>query len=228
MNLKILVINPVGHGKWDQSDKELFMKYAAPDTQIEVINLGKGPKSVETGRDFAEVLPLVIEKGLEYEKEFDAIIVNCFLDPGVDILKTLVKKPVVGPCEASLAIASILGWRFGIVTISSNDAIFMIEDRIRMLGYSDRLIAIKGIGIPVIELDKDIERTKRAVINCSRTLVKEYRAEVIILGCTGLAGISKDVEQEVHVPIVDPAIAALKVAEALVRMDLVHSRLRYI
>lgn len=224
--LKILVINPVGHGKWDISDRELFMKYAAPGTQINVINLGKGPKSVETGKDYAEVLPLVIEKALEHEKEFDALIVNCFLDPGVDILKTLIKKPIVGPCEASLAIASLLGWRFGIVTISDS-ALSMIEDRVRMLGYGNRLVAIRGIDIPVIELNKDIERTRKAVVNSSRILVEKNNAEVIILGCTGLAGLSKDIEKAIHVPVVDPAIAALKMAEALIKMNLVHSKLRY-
>ena len=38
---------------------------------------------------------------------------------------------------------------------------------------------------------------------------KELGAEVIALGCTGLTtiGIAKEIEEEVHIPVIDPVLA---------------------
>jgi len=141
------------------------------------------------------------------------------------VLRSLIDKPVVGPCEASLAIAGLLGWRFAVVSISGG-ALPMIEERIRALGYGTRLVSLRGIGIPVLKLEEDLEATKEAVKREAEEALREG-AEVIVLGCTGLAGISKDVEDEVGVPVIDPAIAALRMAEVLAGMELKQSRKRY-
>ena len=223
--MRILVIEPIGSDKWNESDKEMFASNASPGTEVDVVSLSSGPLSIETRENFAEVLPLVVRKGLEVGDEYDALIVNCFLDPGVDVLRSSIDKPVVGPCEASLAIAGLLGWRLAVVSISGG-ALPMIEERIRALGYGTRLVSLRGIGIPVLKLEEDLEATKEAVKREAEEALREG-AEVIVLGCTGLAGISKDVEDEVGVPVIDPAIAALRMAEVLAGMELKQSRKRY-
>ncbi|NMB94407.1 MAG: hypothetical protein GYA26_10490, partial [Flexilinea flocculi] len=52
----------------------------------------------------------------------------------------------------------------------------------------------------------------------------EDRAEVIVLGCAGLAGYAEDIERELGVIVLDPSSVALKVAEALVDLGLHHSK----
>lgn len=54
--------------------------------------------------------------------------------------------------------------------------------------------------------------------------VREDAAEVIILGCAGLAGYAEDVEQELGVIVLDPSPVALKTAEMLVSLGLRHSK----
>lgn len=215
--MKILVINPVGTDRWNEGDKRLFISYASPETAVDVVSLDRGPESVESRRTYVEVTPLVVEKALSAYRGYDGVIVNCFLDPAVDVLKSLLDVPVVGPCEASLALASLLGWSFGIVTAGGETD--MLWERVRLLGYEGRVKSIRSIGIHVVELDRDVERTKRELIKeCEKAL--DEGAEVIVLGCTGLAGLNKPIEEKLNVNVIDPAAAALKQLEALVKLGL--------
>ncbi len=141
---------------------------------------------------------------------------NCFLDPAVDLLKGILKKPVVGSCEASLALAGLLSRKIAIVTVGNN-ALWMIEERVRALGYGEYLVSLKGIDLTVLQLDEDLEKTKAAVIEKAREVVSEG-AEVVVLGCTGLSGLAKDVQEIVGKPVVDPSGAALKTAEAMIKL----------
>lgn len=222
--MKILVVNPVGHSKWDEQDRRLYSLFASPGTEVDVVSLPRGPPSVESPRSHAEVIPLIVERVLELHREYDAVIVNCFLDPAVELLRGIIGKPVVGPCESSLAIASILSRRIAIVTVGG-DALWMIEDRVNQLGYSDYVVSIKGVELSVPQLDEDPERTKSMVVRRARECVEEG-AEVIVLGCTGLAGLAEAVRDAVNRPAIDPVGAALKVAEAMVRLGLFSPKAR--
>ncbi len=220
--MRVLVINPVGHPKWDEQDKSIYLSYASPGTVVEVFSLPRGPPSVESPRAHAEVIPLVVERVLGLHSNYDAVIVNCFLDPAVDLLKGMLRKPVVGPCEASLTLASILSKKLSIVTVG-NEALWMIEERVRSLGYMNYLVSLKGIELTVLQLDENLNETKSAVIRKAKEAINEG-AEVIVLGCTGLSGLARAVQKAVGVPVVDPSGAALKVAESMVKLGLFNPR----
>lgn len=222
--MRILVINPVGHSRWDEQDKRLYSSFASQGTEVDVISLPRGPPSVESPKSHAEVIPMVVDRALELHSGFDAIIVNCFLDPAVDLLRGMIKKPVVGPCESSLAIASILSRRIAIVSVGG-EALWMIEDRINQLGYRDYVTSIRGIGLSVLQLDEDLGRTKEAVIEAAKKSV-DNGAEVVVLGCTGLAGMADTIGRAVGRPVIDPAGAAVKMAETMVRLGLYSPRAR--
>ncbi len=223
--MKILVINPVGHNTWDEQDRRLYESFATKETQITVASLPKGPASVETPEAYAEVIPLVINLARGRHEGYDAIVVNCFLDPGVDLLKGMLKKPVVGPCESSLALASVIGRRPVIVTVG-NSALWMIKGRVKQLGYESKIVAVKGIPIGVLEIDKDREMVKKYLIERITEAVKNENADVAILGCTGLSGLASDVQEKTGVPVIDPAGAALKIAEATVKLGLTNALFR--
>ncbi len=216
--MRILVVNPVGHSRWDEQDKKIYQGFASPQTIVDVVSLPTGPASVETPEAHAEVTWLVVKRVLEFKDEYDGFIVNCFLDPGVALLKGIVEKPVVGPCEASMALASALTNKIGIVTVGG-EALWMIEDHVREIGYGDKLVALEGVELGVLDIDRDIDYTVGKLVEKSKKAL-EKGAEIIVLGCTGLAGLARRVEEEIGTPVIDPAGAALKVAEALVSLKL--------
>jgi allantoin racemase len=221
--MKLLVINPVGHTTWDEQDKRIYESYAPPNSEITVVSLAKGPRSVETARAHRQVIPSVIEIAEKMSQGFDAVIVNCYLDPAVDALKKTLATPVVGPCEASLAVASVIGTRIGVVTVQG-EALSMIRSRVRKLDRHKKVISVTGIPMGVLDLNEDLNRTKYNVIQAGQGLREKRRVDVICLGCTGLGGLAGDVQEAVEVPVIDPVCAAVELAGAAVDLNLYSSR----
>ena len=56
--------------------------------------------------------------------------------------------------------------------------------------------------------------------------MSEDHAEVICLGCGGMAGLAEQVEARTGVPVVDGVAAAVTIAESLVRLGLRTSKIR--
>jgi allantoin racemase len=218
--MKILVINPVGHSTWDKQDEQIYKSFASPETEVKVISLPRGPASVETPVAHAEVIPLVLDVAKRHHEGYDAVIVNCFLDPGVDLLKGVLNKPVIGPCEASLSLAYIAGTRISIITVGSSDGDWMIEERVKQLGLNDKVTSVRGIPVGILDIDKDRATVVRYLVNEAVKAKKEEHIDVVILGCTGLAGLAREVQEKTNIYTIDPAGAAIKVAEALLKLGI--------
>lgn len=197
------------------------------DTEITVVSLDKGPASIESAYDEEVAAPWILEKVKEAEaKGFDAIIINCMGDPALDAAREIVEIPVIGPCQTSLAIASTLGEKFSIIAVLKN-AVPAFERLVRKYGFEDRLASIRFIEVPVLELEKRKEEVKNGLLLESRKAIEEDRADVVILGCTGLVGMARELKGALNIPVIDPAQASLKFAEILVDMKISHSKLVY-
>jgi allantoin racemase len=51
-------------------------------------------------------------------------------------------------------------------------------------------------------------------------------AEVIVLGCAGMAGLDKDLESELKVPVLDGVVCALIIATGMVKYQIEISKKR--
>ncbi|MGC8849072.1 MAG: aspartate/glutamate racemase family protein, partial [Candidatus Bathyarchaeia archaeon] len=89
-----------------------------------------------------------------------------------------------------------------------------------------RLASVRSAEIPVLEL-KDHERAKASILREARKAIEEDGADVIVLGCTGMAKLAEEIQKELGVPVVEPATAAIKLAEIFVQMGLSHSKISF-
>ncbi|MEM2987215.1 MAG: aspartate/glutamate racemase family protein, partial [Nitrososphaerota archaeon] len=97
MILKILVINPVSISKWDIIDKEIISKYVTSNTKVDFVNLRDAPETIECFYDDALTAPLVAKATYNAEKDgYNAIVIGCFDDPGLDASREKVSIPVLG------------------------------------------------------------------------------------------------------------------------------------
>jgi len=55
-------------------------------------------------------------------------------------------------------------------------------------------------------------------------MIAQNGVEVICLGCAAMSGLDKQLEQELGVPVVDGAVAAVKLAETLVEYGVATSK----
>jgi allantoin racemase len=230
--MHIRIINPTITRSWEEDTQRIYQGGASPGTEVSVVTLDWGTASIENYRDHALVIPDILNKTLAAEREgVDAVIVDCMGDPGVAAARELVSIPVIGPAEASMHLAAILGHHFSVLTVLDS-CTSMMEEQVARYGLSGKLASVRAFNIPVLELEKDPVATLRTLINISTRCVREDGAHVIVPGCTGLAGMAPHihaglVEQGCDVPVLDPPPVAMKLAETLVSLGLSHSKRTY-
>jgi len=220
---KILVINPVADSRWNKSDGNYLKKNAREDTIVEVINIEKGPKTIESFYDEAFALPGILKIVREIKNQYDGIMINCFADPGLNPAREVCDIPVVGPGESAIILASMLGHNFSIISVKKN-LIPMFEMKLASLGLSRRLSSVEYIDMPVSKLEDDFNKTEEAIIKAINSTIKQNNTEVAILGCTGMLSLYNKVVKRVNIPVVEPAATALKTLEILIDLRISHSK----
>ena len=196
-----------------------------------MVSLAQGPASVECRYDEAIATPDVLRQVKKAEQEgFDAVIVDCFGDVGVKAAREIAEMPVIGPGESSMLLAAALGQRFSVITVLRN-LLPVVYETAEVLGLHRKLASVRYVDIPVLEV-MDRERLKKALLREMLEALEKDGAQVLVLGCTGMSGVTSELSQRLRergydVPIVDPSGAALKFAEALVKMGLKQSKLTY-
>jgi len=206
----------------------LLQKWAADGTTVGIVDIENGPMSIESHYEEYLSAPGAMERVREAEQAgFDAAIVGCYGDPGVDGARELVRIPVVGPGEASMFMACMLGHKYGIVSVMES-TVPTLDKLARLVGADAKYIGAMSVGIPVLELASDCERTFAAIVEAGRSLVGRG-ADTLVLGCMSMAfiDISGEVEKALSIPVINPARAALAMAETLVRCGLSHSKKAY-
>jgi allantoin racemase len=230
--MRIRAVTPIITESFGPMILEEFGKVARSDTEISNVFLDSGPASVESAYDEAVAVPDMLAKVRQAEREgMDAVIINCFGDPGLDAAREVVSIPVIGPCEASMHVAAMLGHKFSVVTVLDR-LIPELELHAEKYGVGGKLASARSVDLPVLDLEKGREQFVARMVDKAVEAIEEDGAHVIVLGCTGLAGLDRQIENALHergyqIPVLDPAATALKVAEALVDLKLAHSKRTY-
>jgi allantoin racemase len=222
--VKILVINPNTTESMTEHLRRELEGVAGPGVELTCANPEHGPVSIESAYDEALAIPPTLELVRSAEREgYDAVVLACFSDPGLEAARELVSIPVVGIEEATLHLAAQLGFRFTILTTRCQRVPAKTE-HVAMRGLAGRLASVRPLEMSVLEMDAEPERTKTRILEVAGAAVREDGAEVIILGCAGLAGYAADMERELGVVVLDPSPVALLTAEMIVRLGVRHSK----
>jgi len=208
----------------------LFLRdFAAPDNEVDIRDVPYGPASIESAyEEYISVAPTAALM-LEAEEEgYDAAILGCFGDPGLDAMREVCTRMlVVGPAEASCYGSLMLGDHLGIITVTSS-VVRPIRDLVGRLGIASKLAGIAVVETPVLEL-YDRERSLERAVAAGQGLIEHHGANVLTLGCMTMAFLDLGVElqERLGVPVLNPVRAALGTAEGLVRSGVHHSKLAY-
>jgi allantoin racemase len=204
-----------------------------PHTDVTVAQIAHGPASIESEFDEAIAVPDTLREVAAAQRQgANAVVIDCMADPGLRAARELVSIPVIGPAEASMHLAAMLGHRFSVVTVLERVAP-VFENNARLYGVSDRLASVRPVNIPVLELGRDPRRLVSGLAAQAERAVTEDGAHVIIFGCTGMLGCATQVRDSLAsagyggIPVVDPVPAAVRLAEALVALGLSHSKRTY-
>jgi len=223
--MKIMVINPNTSESMTNHLREELNRIKRSDTELTVVCPDKGPETIESAYDEAYAIPPTLELVKKANREgYDAVILACFSDPGLEAAKEISEIPVIGIEESTLHVAAMLGARFSVMT-PRKERIAARKEHVYMRGMDHFLASVRSLDLSVAETDADPERTKKRVLEVAREAAEKDGAEVIILGCAGMAGYAPGLESKLGVKVLDPSAVALKVAEAMADLGLRHSKL---
>ncbi|MGW5383179.1 aspartate/glutamate racemase family protein [Nocardia sp. NPDC003963] len=198
---------------------------AAAGTEIIGLTPRFGAESVEGNFESYLAAVAVMNAVVDFPEPFDAVIQAGFGEHGREGLQELLDVPVVDITEAAAQTAMLVGRSYSVVT-TLDRAVPLIEDRLRLAGLRSRCASVRSSGLGVLELEHDRDRAVATIAGEARRAVLEDRAEVICLGCGGMAGLDDAVRAATGVPVVDGITAAVTLAESLVRLGLTTSKSR--
>jgi allantoin racemase len=208
-------------------EKEILLGFASPGTEIEICKIKNGAASIESKFDIyigaVETLQLVKEAE---EQGFDGVVVTCFGNANIEPARELVSIPVVGSGMAAMLLAASLGHKFSVVaTLPAARRRHELEAW--KTGVHQKLASVRDIGTRVLAIEDNVERTKQAMIETGRKCIEEDGAEVLVPGCFGFIGLAREMQEVLGVPVIDPAGAAVRLVETLVKLGLSQSKLSY-
>ncbi|WP_332900311.1 aspartate/glutamate racemase family protein [Haladaptatus sp. CMSO5] len=217
-HMKIKAINPNTTLEMTENIGRVANRYTADTTEVVAVSPERGPVSIESYYDDYLAVPGLVEEILnDTDEEFDAFIVACWGDPGIEACREVTEKPVVGIAEASMYVANMLGATFSVATILPRAKHF-IEAAVKKTGLESQCASVRCTDLTVIETETAREATVEGLLEVSWQAIEEDGAEAICLGCAGMGGLDEALEAELPVPVVDSVGAAAVLAESLVQL----------
>lgn len=218
MEARILVINPNSSQPVTRGIDEACAPLRIPGgPQIECMTLAEGPPGIETQQQVDGVVAPLLRTVAAREKDCAAFVIACYSDPGLHALREATRKPVLGIAECGILTALTLGQRFGVIAILRQS----IPRHLRMigaLGVGSRLAGELAIELGVAEL-ADEKRTLARMIETGKALRDAHGADVLVMGCAGMARYRDPLQAAVGIAVVEPTQAAVTMAIGRVRLN---------
>lgn len=202
MSDRILVINPNSSVSCTAGIAAALEPFATL-ARFEVTRLADGPPAIVTWRDWfsvAEPLCRLVEREVAA-----AYVIACVSDPGLDAVRTVTARPVLGMFRCAVAAALTRAERIGVVGFM--DASEARQRRaLQAMGVEARLAGWEALNLPMETLT-DPEAPRARIRAVAKSLAARG-AGAIVLGCTGMAGHAAAAEDAAGVPVIEPCEAA--------------------
>jgi allantoin racemase len=218
--VRVRFCNPFGTDAYDDLVRESLEPYLRAGTEVEITHLDNCPRNIDYYMPKHLMEVEVFRQVVEADRDgVDAFVVGCCYDPGVDVARELTDMPVVGPLEASVLLSRYFGHRFSVVT-DHRKAVPELENLVRLYGIEANCRSVRAIDWYVENMVEDPGAVARDAFERCRHVLDEDGAECVVLGCTIIAAclereILRGAEELASLPIVNPNVIAVKVAELL-------------
>ena len=222
MKRKICIVNPNTTKAMTHKIDLTAKKFASADTEIVSVEPSVGPESIEGFYDEAFCIPGLVEE-IEKHSDADSYIIACFDDTGLEVIRSITEKPVIGIGEAAYHIATMVAGNFTVITTLSR-SIRPLTHNLKKYGLFENCVKVTAIEVPVLDLE-NISKENLDKLNKGIQDTKENdNAEAIILGCAGMADLAKNLETKHKLPVIEGVSSAVVLAESLVNLQIKTSK----
>ena len=223
MKRKICIINPNTTKAMTHKIDLTAKNFANVDTEIISVEPNIGPESIEGYYDEAFCIPGLIEE-INNNINADGYIIACFDDTGLDAVRSITDKPVIGIGEAAYHVASIVSGNFSVITTLSR-SINPLKHNLKKYGLFEKCVSISAIEVPVLDLEEisndNLDKLNKGI---EKTILED-NSEAIILGCAGMSNLAKDLELSHGLPVIEGVSSAVVLTEGLINLQIKTSKI---
>lgn len=213
---RLLIINPNISERVTALIEQEARRSAGPHTTITGLTAPFGFEYIETRFEAMVGAYAAAQVAAQHYVGHDAVIVAAFGDPGLLALREVLPVPVTGLTEAALLAACSLGQRFSIIAISQRITAWYREC-VHANGLSDRLASIRCLDRPLHDVASIQQDHRDRMLSLAERAVRDDGADVIVLAGAPLAGLARQLSDQLPLPVVDGVSAAVRLAESLVQ-----------
>lgn len=197
---------------------ELIRGYLSPGFTIEVLIPPDGPAILERAAEFDQLRRSELRAVAAVNPDAcGAIIAAGAVDPNLAELRAAARVPVIGPGEASLFLARIVGSRLVILTVEPAAA--AARDLIARAAVRPDVAAVRPLKTTVRSILADPDHGRALIREAAAAAVREDGADVLYLGAMtlGTLGIAQELAATLDVAVIDPLPVSIHAAEAAAR-----------
>ena len=225
--MKILVLNPNTSATMTTEIDAAARAAAASGTEIHTTQPCFGSAAIDSAAESylsaVGVMDIVATQVAAGSFDADAVVLAGFGEHGKDALQEMLDVPVLDIAESAAHVAHLIGRRFSVVTTLAR-SIAPIEDRLLLAGLAAHCASVRACGLGTAEIDADPSGAVAAIVAEAERAVTEDGADVICLGCAGMAGVTAAITEKLGVPAVDGVAAAVGLAQMLVGLGMSTSK----
>lgn len=227
--MKIRIINPdYGVGEEAMAQRcGLLQHYVGPDVELSMVCLTRTKVEIDSASDVVLAGPEILQLAREAQQEgCQAVVLYCFSDPAVEACREQLTIPVVGGAQASMLLFPFLARNVAVI-LADQARIGEKEAFLGTLGVDrHRIGTVAAIDFRGKSIWENREEAFKELVTVGNQL-KAQGAECLALGCLSFLGLEAPLGKKLGIPVIDPAIAAVSLAESLVRQGLSTSKVAY-
>jgi Asp/Glu/hydantoin racemase len=207
-----LPISGFSNGELDRRE-QVIHEMLPPGVAVDLLTSPTSPKFLDLQEHFAEAVDAAVDffKGIDPGR-YAVVISAGALDPGLARARAACPVPVVGPGEASMYLASILGRTLSVVTVDRY-AVVATHEFLAQVPVKPPIATVRSMELPVSVIIDDLTRGRERLEAECAAAVTEDGARALYLGSMtlGTLGITTRLQQSLGVPVINPfgvAVAA--------------------
>ena len=213
MKKTLAFINPNSTGTMTINCAKSFQSNLLDTFKVRAITNIKGPPAIQGANDGEAALDGLLDE-IRKNLDCDGFIIGCFDDTGIVEARKLTTKPVIGIGQASFHLAVLSHSYFKVLT-TLPVSIPVIQKNIEQHGFEDFCTEILASGLPVLELERNHDRSIEILSQKISRIETKTNQQALILGCAGMTNIIGNLQSKHKITLIDPIMAAARLAPAL-------------
>ncbi|MDA0916271.1 MAG: aspartate/glutamate racemase family protein [Proteobacteria bacterium] len=217
MKLEICILNPYTSKNSNEKLKKTAMKVIEEGSRIFINEDDLIDDYFSHHYETVNISNLI--KQVEKNNSSDAFIVASFEDIGVDTIRKIISKPIIGIGEASFYIANIIANKFSVITnISQTHE--AIKNNLIKYDMDHKCVSLKSIEVPILDMETMSKANIKKLENEIERTILEDSPEAIILTSAGIFDLTKKLSDKFSLPFIEGVGAATTLIQNLAKLDL--------